>query len=144
MFGCRVRACGHSLLRAHKHWTHMCMRDQQNDGVVCMWKLGSGGDAKVGYMLALGIGRRAPVTYNLTIVCPTTQDSILGAHKGPVHCLRFDGGFGPKGLLFTGSVDHTLKVWDPFVRDTNLKVGAECHTKGYTGSSTHQPPPFSR
>ena len=45
------------------------------------------------------------------------QDTILGVHKGPVHCIAFDPNFGPKGLLFTGSADRTIKVWDPYVRE---------------------------
>lgn len=45
------------------------------------------------------------------------KDFVLGSHGGPVHGIAFHEDMGTGGLLFTGAVDRSIKVWDPWVRD---------------------------
>jgi len=104
---------------------HLCLpagcTRVQNDGIVAMWKLSRGTDSKVCWhgddsaIVSDSLIGNCPVI--LFFVSCFTQDAILGVHKGPVHAITFDADFGPRGLLFSGSADRTIKVWDPWVRE---------------------------
>ena len=41
------------------------------------------------------------------------KESHLNGHGGAVTCLIFCEEYKPDGLLFTGSVDRTIRVWNP-------------------------------
>ena len=43
--------------------------------------------------------------------------TVFSGHKGAVCALFFGQECGARGLLFSGSADRTIKVWDPHVRD---------------------------
>ena len=38
-------------------------------------------------------------------------------HKGPISSLIYAPEYGSSGLVFSGSADRTIKLWDPWVRD---------------------------
>lgn len=82
------------------------------------------------YLHALRGGRR-----------PNTS-RFVGAHKGPVSAIctprKGDGQLGKAGLIVTGSVDSSIKIWDyqgKVILDPTVRV---CRFAGPWGSGHHR------
>ncbi|GMF44691.1 unnamed protein product [Phytophthora fragariaefolia] len=52
--------------------------------------------------------------------------STLRGHTGAVLTLDFAPDLGPDGLLFSGSADRSIKVWDPWGGADSTKSGCAC------------------
>jgi WD40 repeat protein len=56
-------------------------------------------------------------------------------HQGPVTCLIYDEQYGPDGLLFTGSVDRTIRVWNPSSTNKSQQCVQKLDAHGSTVSA---------
>ena len=59
----------------------------------------------------------------------------LIGHQGPVTCLIYDEHYSPDGLLFTGSVDRTIRVWNPSATNKSQQCVQKLDGHGSTVSA---------
>lgn len=101
--------------------------------------------------LFYGMDNGAVCFWPLTETAANTS-RFVGVHKGPVSAIatprKKDGDLGKAGLIVTGSVDSTIKIWDYQVRSPSLCTPRLARSSmhsfgGWHKCSPHRPLPSS-
>lgn len=127
------------------------------DGTVRIWdpKTGKGGDAaaltghtKPTLQLAWepyhlwrdGTPRLASASKDATVrvwvVNTGRTEHVLSGHKGSVTCVRWGGGGDGTGLIYTGSHDKSVRVWDAVRGTLVVELKAHAHWVNHLALST--------